>query len=780
MIEITVNGEKIRVPKGSNLIQVTEKLGCYVPHFCYHKKLSVAANCRMCLVEIEKTPKLMPACSTIASEGMVIYTDSKKVKEAQNSVMEFLLINHPLDCPVCDQGGECQLQDLAVGYGKKKSRYSEKEKRVVFHKNFGPLISAEEMSRCIHCTRCIRFGQEIAGIKELGMLGRGENSEISTFLGNYVESELSGNMIDICPVGALTSKPFRFKARTWELARRKSISPHDSLGTNLIMQIKNNQVMRVVPFENDDVNECWITDRDRFSYEGLNSTDRLSSPMFKDDNGDWKELSWEEALEKIAYNFNLIKNKYGEQQIAGIASEYSTLEEFYLFKKLLNNIGSNNVDFRLRQNDSNLDKVFNGIPWLGCSLEELEKLDILLVVGSDLRNDHPLIAHRLRKAVKRGAKIFILDSYQSNQFINISGRITVIPSQLHLLLAELCVILSKNMSQDIPREFEKLCLTDNKVLFAIAQELLDRNKRSAILLGNMALSVPNASKLVANAGYVADIIDSNIAFLGNGANAIGGYVSNFLPEKGKLVNDIFNSSLKSYIVLHSDPYLDIDNGANALKAINSSEFSVALTPYFSFAKKWANIILPISPFSETSGTYINSQGIVQSFKGVVAPFGKTRPAWKVFCALGKLLNISGFNYESSDEVKQVVLTNCDLKTSLSNSIDLSFIGIDNLSSKFERIPNVPIYRSDVIVRSSTSLQKTKYSQPPVLRLNSCSLKQLGISNGEMVKISSSSDSIKLAVMHDDFVPNQGLYLPAAFEETASLGCSFEDINVEKL
>ncbi|MBW0454520.1 MAG: NADH-quinone oxidoreductase subunit G [Candidatus Kinetoplastibacterium crithidii] len=779
MIDITVNGEKVRVPKGSSLIQVTEKLGCYVPHFCYHKKLSVAANCRMCLVEIEKTPKLMPACSTIASEGMVIHTNSKKVKEAQNSVMEFLLINHPLDCPVCDQGGECQLQDLAVGYGKKKSRYSEREKRVVFHKNFGPLISAEEMSRCIHCTRCIRFGQEIAGIQELGMLGRGEHSEISTFLGDYIESELSGNMIDICPVGALTSKPFRFKARTWELARRKSISPHDSVGTNLIMQIKNNQVMRVVPFENNDINECWITDRDRFSYEGLNSPDRLSSPMFKDSNGNWNEVSWEEALEKIADNLNYIKNKYGDQQIAGIASEYSTLEEFYLFKKLLNNLGSENIDFRLRQNDSNLDRVFNGVPWLGFSLEELEKLDVLVIVGSDLRNDHPLIAHRLRKAVKHGAKIFILDSYQSNQFINVSGRITVIPSQLHSLLAELCVILSKSMSKNIPREFEELCLTDNKILFEIAEKLLDRNNKSAILLGNMALSVPNSSKLVANAGYIANIVDSSIAVLGNGANTIGGYVSNFLPQKGKLVNDIFNSSLKSYIVLHSDPYLDSDNGLNALKAIESSEFSVALTPYFSFAKKWANIILPISPFTETSGTYINSQGVVQSFKGVVVPFGKTRPAWKVFCALGKLLNISGFNYESSEEVKQAILS-YDLKTRLSNSVDLSFIGVDNSSSKFERIANVPIYRSDIMVRNSDSLQKTKYSQPPVLRLNSCSLKQLGISDGDMVRISSSNNSINLVAVNDDFVPNQGLYLPVAFEETAPLGWSFEDIIVEKL
>ena len=404
MVEIELDGKKVEVLEGSMVMHAAEKAGTFIPHFCYHKKLSIAANCRMCLVDIEKAPKPMPACATPVTQGMVVRTQSERAIKAQKSVMEFLLINHPLDCPICDQGGECQLQDLAVGYGGSASRYEE-EKRVVFHKDVGPLISMEEMSRCIHCTRCVRFGQEVAGIMELGMSNRGEHSEIETFVGQSVDSELSGNMIDICPVGALTSKPFRYSARTWELGRRKSISPHDATGANLVVQVKNNKVLRVVPFENEDVNECWISDRDRFSYEALDSQDRLTAPMIKQ-GGEWKTVDWQTALEYVANGLQGVKSQHGAEFIGTLASPHSTTEELYLAAALMRGLGSQNIDARLRAADFHHD---NTARWLGTSIASLGTLQRALVIGSNVRKDQPLLALRLRHAVRHGAKLHAIN-----------------------------------------------------------------------------------------------------------------------------------------------------------------------------------------------------------------------------------------------------------------------------------------------------------------------------------------------------------------------------------
>ncbi len=412
-LKVTVDGTEVEVPHGSTVMDATNKLGAYVPHFCYHRKLSIAANCRMCLVEVEKAPKPLPACATPVTDGMKVWTHSKVAKDAQNGVMEFLLINHPLDCPICDQGGECQLQDLAVGYGGSNSRYTE-EKRVVLRKELGPLVAAEEMSRCIQCTRCVRFGQEIGGLMELGLAGRGENAEIVSFVNRAVESELSGNMIDLCPVGALTSEPFRYKARTWELTRRRSIAPHDSLGSNLVVQVKQNRVMRVLPLENEAINECWLSDKDRFSYEGLNSPDRLERPMVKRD-GQWHEVDWEQAFDVLVPH---LKGEFGV-----LASPHSTLEELFLVAKL-----DAVADFRLRHSD--FSAKFEGIPWLGMPVAELQQLDRVLVVGSFLRKDHPLIAHRLRQAAKRGAQIHMLHSVDDDWLMPIASKKVVPPSEI--------------------------------------------------------------------------------------------------------------------------------------------------------------------------------------------------------------------------------------------------------------------------------------------------------------------------------------------------------------
>ncbi|MGA1168141.1 MAG: NADH-quinone oxidoreductase subunit NuoG, partial [Burkholderiaceae bacterium] len=405
MIEVEVDGQKVEVSEGSMVMHAAEAAGIAVPHFCYHKKLSIAANCRMCLVDVEKAPKAVPACATPVAPGMVVRTRSDKAVQAQQSVMEFLLINHPLDCPICDQGGECQLQDLAVGYGRDGSRYTE-EKRVVPHKDVGPLISMEEMSRCIHCTRCVRFGEEIAGDMELGMSNRGEHAEIQTFLGATIDSELSGNMIDICPVGALTSKPFRYQARTWELSRRKSVSPHDSTGANLVVQVKSGRVMRVVPFENEAVNECWIADRDRYSYEALNSEQRLTEPMIKQD-GQWQSVDWTTALDYVARGFKQIQAEHGSESLGALLSPHSTLEELQLATQLWRGLGSDSIDHRLRHAQHGTS---DGVRWLGMEIAELSHLKHTLVVGSRLRKDHPLFAQRLRQAVRRGGSIDVLAS----------------------------------------------------------------------------------------------------------------------------------------------------------------------------------------------------------------------------------------------------------------------------------------------------------------------------------------------------------------------------------
>src|SRR4051794_38589136 len=395
-VTLEIDGKSVQVPQGSTVMDAANKVGVYVPHFCYHKKLSIAANCRMCLVQVEKAPKPLPACATPATEGMKVWTHSDLAVNAQKGVMEFLLINHPLDCPICDQGGECQLQDLAVGYGASNSRYTE-AKRVVFHKYFGPLIAGEEMARCIQCTRCVRFGVEIAGAMELGMRGRGEHSEIVTFLGDAVASELSGNMIDLCPVGALTSKPFRYKARTWELQRRKSISPHDSLGSNLIVQISNAKVMRVLPLENEAINECWLSDKDRFSYEALNTDERLTSPLVKQ-GGEWKPVDWPTALEFVTNALRDVVARHGPASVGALVSPHSTLEEMTLAARLMRGVGSDNIDFRLRQTDFRDDGARTGIPHLGMPIADVGRLDRALVIGSFLRKDHPLLAHRLRQA----------------------------------------------------------------------------------------------------------------------------------------------------------------------------------------------------------------------------------------------------------------------------------------------------------------------------------------------------------------------------------------------
>lgn len=774
MVELTVDGNKVEVPEGSMVMHAAQKVGLYVPHFCYHKKLSIAANCRMCLVEVEKAPKALPACATPVTNGMVVHTCSEKARAAQKSVMEFLLINHPLDCPICDQGGECQLQDLAVGYGGSSSRYQE-EKRVVFHKDLGPLVSAEEMSRCIHCTRCVRFGQEIAGVMELGMLGRGEHSEITTFVGRSIESELSGNMIDICPVGALTSKPFRYSARTWELARRRSVSPHDSLGANLVIQVKGDRVMRVVPFEDEAVNECWISDRDRFSYEGLNSEDRLSAPMIKGADGKWQEASWADALQAVAQGLSRVRDSFGAGQIGALASEYATTEEYALLGRLVRSLGSENIDFRLRQTDAAFDASLTGAPWLGMPIAELDNLDRVLVVGSFLRKDHPLMAQRLRQAAKRGTQILMVDSAADDPLMPVTARITVAPSELARALAEVAVALAQAKEQAVPAEFASVVPGDNAKAIAAS---LASGANTAVLMGNLAVASAQASTLAANGRAVVGLAGGKFGFLTSGGNTVGGYLAGAVPGKGgKNAAAMLAEPLKAYVVLHAEPLLDADNGQQAIAALRGAQFAVALTPYRSAAAEWADVMLPVSPFTETSGTYVNAQGLAQSFKGTVAPFGQTRPAWKVLRVLGNVLHLAGFDDETSESVRDAVLAG-GIEGRLSNDIKAP-LGLGQAGTGLERVADVPIYRTDAMVRRSEPLQAAPASKKPAAAMNGRTLTSLGLTAGVKVRVSGGQGAVELVTVQDDAVADRAVRISAAFENTAALGGAFGQISVER-
>ena len=785
MVEIELDGKKIEVLEGSMVMHAAEKAGTYIPHFCYHKKLSIAANCRMCLVDVEKAPKPMPACATPVTQGMIVRTKSEKALKAQQGVMEFLLINHPLDCPICDQGGECQLQDLAVGYGSGKSRYSE-EKRVVFHKNIGPLVSMEEMSRCIHCTRCVRFGQEIAGQMELGMAHRGEHSEIQTFVGRTVDSELSGNMIDICPVGALTSKPFRYSARTWELSRRKSVSPHDSTGANLIVQVKGQQVMRVVPLENEDVNECWIADRDRFSYEALNSDARLTAPMIKQ-GGAWKSVDWTTALEYVANGLKSIKNDHGAASIGALGSAHSTVEELHLLSQLTRALGSQNVDYRLRHADfSNAAEAGKAGPqafWLGLPIAELSTLDRALVIGSFLRKDHPLFAQRLRQAARRGAKVMSISGSAEDWLMNVAERVVAAPSAWLAELAGVAAAVAELAGVAAP-----VAAQSSEAAKRIAATLWS-GQRKALLLGNAAAQHPQAAQLLSLANWIADKTGARVGYLTAAANTVGAQLVGATPVAGGLnAGQMLSgtSALKALLLLNTDPVLDSANAAAAAKALQVAEMVVVMSP-FKTGLDYADVLLPIAPFTETSGSFVNAEGRLQSFVGVVKPLAETRPGWKVLRVLANVLGLSGFEQESSEQVRNEALgVDADLSARLSNAGNAAVMltaGEGGEVSKLERLADVPIYATDSLVRNATSLQLTNDARnAPFASLSSALWQQLGLTP-EANKILVSQEgagSAQLSAKLDAALPANVVRVPAGLAETQALGALFGTLTVAKV
>jgi NADH-quinone oxidoreductase subunit G len=707
VVNVEVDGKPCQGRKGQMIIHVTDaQQDAYVPRFCYHDKLPIAANCRMCLVEVEKAPKPLPACATPIAEGMKIFTKSPKAIGAQKATMEFLLINHPLDCPICDQGGECELQDLAMGFGRDAARFNER-KRVVKDKDLGPLVSTD-MTRCIHCTRCVRFTSEIAGMQELGTTGRGEHMEIGTYVERAVEHELSGNIIDLCPVGALNSKPFRYRARSWEMTQAALVSPHDGVGTNLYGHVLRGKLMRVVPRPNEAINETWIADRDRYSYEGVYSADRLASPMVRE-GSEWKTVSWEVALETAARGL-----KAAGADLATVASSSSTIEELYLLSQLTRALGSANIDHRLRQVDFRDQSADPAAPGLGgLSIAGIDQLDALLIVGSNLRREAPVLAHRVRKAAKRGARVAFLNPARYEYLFPVAAYLESSPAKQ---LADLAAIYSAVLDgAAAPKHLSSLVAAAqvNTAHRSIATALKGGSNR-AIWLGALALRHPAYADLRAVAAGIAAATGAVLGTLAEGGNAAGAYLAGAVPHRaaggihsaatGKSAREMLTASQKAYLLFGgTEPWAD-GLGSDALRSLGGSSFVVAATPFADNSlKSIAHVLLPISTFAETSGTYVNLEGLWQSFAGAAKPLGDARPGWKVLRVLGNLAGVQDFEYQSSEEVREELRARCaEIPAS-------SYQGAHEVvpAAAETRVVDVPMYAVDAVLRRAPSLQRTR-------------------------------------------------------------------------
>lgn len=735
MLQIQIDGKQTQVKQGTTVIEAAHQLGTYIPHFCYHKKLSIAANCRMCLVDVEKAAKPLPACATPVTDGMVVHTHSPRAKQAQQGVMEFLLINHPLDCPICDQGGECQLQDLAMGYGQSGSRYQE-EKRAVVGKDMGALVSAAEMSRCIHCTRCVRFTEEIAGVQEIGMINRSEFSEIMPFIGKAVETELSGNVIDLCPVGALTSKPFRYDARSWELSRRKSISAHDALGSNLIVQTKDHTVRRVLPLENEAINECWISDRDRFAYEGLYHKSRLATPKIKH-GGEWKNVDWQTALEYVRHTLNCIGQEDGKDQIAILANPMNTLEELYLAKKFAQQFGITHLSSRLREQDSRLSGSLNA--WLGQSIEALAACDAVLVVGANLRQEQPLLTARLRRAAKNGTALSVVAASRE---------------ELHMPL----------LAQEILHPSEWVDYLN--ALPETVSGSLKNAQTAAIILGAEAQNSPDYADIYAAAQKLAQTTGAILGILPQAANSVGADVLGFNQTP---ITTLLAEPKKAVLLLNVEPDMDILGGANAIAALKQAGSVMAFTAYESDTlREVCDILLPIVPFTETSGSFINMEGRLQSFHGVVKTWGEARPLWKVLRVLGNVFELQGFDFNSSEEILTEAI---DVKTLPEKLRQQNILPINRLLNKDKdliRVGGVGIYHTDPIVRRAAALQQTSHAAVPDARVHPNTLRALGLQDGERVVAKQNGASVSVTVRADVGLAENVVNLPL-HPENAVLG-----------
>ena len=757
MIKIKIDGKALEVKPKTSIIEVADKVGIDIPRFCYHKKLSVAANCRMCLVEVKNFAKPLPACATQVMEGMEISTKSKFTKDTQKSVMEFLLINHPLDCPICDQGGECDLQDTAVAYGASKTRYTE-EKRVVFDKNIGPLISTD-LTRCIQCTRCVRFLKEVGGMAELGLIGRGEHAEISAYVDKSVESELSGNIIDLCPVGALTSKPFRYSARSWELSRRSTIACHDSLGSNIEAHVKDNIVKRVIPKENESINECWISDRDRFSYEGLNHKDRINLPLKREKN-QWKEIDWEEAYELIEKNITDIDIKKSNK-IGIICSPQSTLEEGFLLKKIAKELNTSHIDYRL------LEKSFSeNNNWLGCKIDEIESHDAILVVGSNLKHDQPLLAHRFRRYANKKNNFSIITSYDDFYSTRCLEKVIVNPSAyinyLLMILKQVQLSTKYKINSEVIKNLLKAAKPSNEAK-RIAKSLLS-NKSKAIFLGHQILHLDDGDNIKLVAMHIAQAVGATFGLIPGYANSVGLNELN-LNTDNISADKILSQSKEAYIMMNFDPLYDYHSPKKINSALKKAKFNLAISPYISDSFKEFDVVLPMTPFTETSGTFINMEKTIQSFSAVTPPVGQSRPGWKILRVLANFLQLEGFSYDSSEEVKTDAMIEMDKK----NEFSLKDFKPSNIERGLEVLNVVRANDSDMIVRRATSLHQNKNKDQSCCLINPTTMLEEGLIDGQKIKISSSEAEILINAKADDNVCLNAVVIYGKQDETFILG-----------
>ncbi|MEL6367696.1 MAG: NADH-quinone oxidoreductase subunit NuoG [Pseudomonadota bacterium] len=690
-IKLEVDGQEVEARRGQMLIEVTDKLGAYVPRFCYHEKLSVAANCRMCLVEVERAPKPLPACATPVADGMKVSTKSRYAISAQRATMEFLLINHPLDCPICDQGGECELQDLAMGYGRDISRYTEK-KRVVKDKNIGPLVSTD-MTRCIHCTRCVRFGQEIQGIQELGTTGRGENMRIGTYIEKNVDHELSANIIDLCPVGALNNKPYRYSARAWEMVQEPMIGAHDCVGSNLYVHSLRGRVKRVVPRGNDAINETWISDRDRFSYEGVYSDARLKTPMRKSDD-DWAELNWEDALTLLA---KTLVEANGD--VGFLVAPTATLEEGFLLNRIAAHLGSADIDSRLMQRDTTNQDFEPLVPTLGIAIEDIEQQDHILLVGARLREEAPILAHRVRKATLAGGTVSTIDFSESEYLFERTSAVT------GDLLAELQDVLAAVRAES----------ENGSNAGRIGAALRDADQ-SLIVLGVAARSHPHYSTLREIAAELARLTGATLGDVTDGPNAAGLAMMGVRPhrelggaqrdKRGRAVAEMLNEPPKVFVLWGVDPEVDLGEVYPAAAgALRKADTVISLSPFFDDAMGDAvDIALPIGTFAETAGTYVNVEGRQQSWHGVASPVGEARPGWKLLRALGDLLEVEDIAFNDADSVRHAALA--ALEAAAPVIVDALPQPSDPTTTATVKPLERGLYACDQIVRRAHALQQT--------------------------------------------------------------------------
>ena len=784
-ITIEIDGQEVEARPGQMLIEVTDRIGNYVPRFCYHDKLTVAANCRMCLVEVEQAPKPLPACATPVMNGMKVHTKSELALEAQKSVMEFLLINHPLDCPICDQGGECELQDLAMGYGSDVSRYQEK-KRVVRDKNIGPLVQTD-MTRCIHCTRCVRFGEEIAGLRELGATGRSEFMEIGTYIEKGMASELSGNVIDLCPVGALTSKPFRYTARTWEMTQHSGIAAHDAVGSNLHFHVKNDRVQRVVPAENEDINEVWLSDRDRFSYEGLNSVERLTAPMVRDGQG-WQEVDWDTAINHIARKLKGVIDQHGADKVGALVSSSATSEELYLAQKFMRGLGSNNIDHRLRQTDFSDQAAAPAYPGLGMTLPDVERLDAVVIVGGFPRKDQPIFNHRIRKAVQAGAKVMVINPVDFSFNYELADKCIESPANI---VSELAAVLKAAIGRT-----SRTSATAG-LLKAIRPKQRHKNiaaalvkaDRAAVFIGSLGVSHPQLSLLRYLSGTLAQRVSGTFGYLENGANSAGAWSAGAIPHRmpgmvnapagGLDAGAMLSEQMAAYLLLDVEPEFDFFDGKLAREALAEASCVVAVTGYKT-APEYADVLLPMALYAENAGSYLNMEGRRQSFNAVVSPPGDAHPAWKIFRTLAGKLQLPGFSYNEFEEVRTEAAEKM-------GNVQPDNMGAWNtpetipLSSEdMQLIGYIPMNSVDALVRHAPALQQTPDIADGFAHINRRTAGRLGVAGAEIVRVISQAAALELPLQLDDSVADNCVLIHGGHVKNSSLGALSGPVSVSRV